>query len=518
MKAFIKEFTKDIPRGVVSRFLNQQRAPLAKWYSPENILNNPELEYDPDNPGNKILIGALGNKLIGIEDNRHNLTGAGSRSGKSVTLINNLFFYRGSVLATDPKGELAEKTAEARADLGQKICILDPFNYVSDELKKYRVAYNPLSILTLDSPTVIEDASIIVDAMVVKAAGDKDPHWDESAQNLIEGIILLVVASRQFEGQRNLITVRNLIMNALHVDYENGDQERPYYVLEQLMLNEAQCLKKDEKTTDIGNAIEGAASDFYDKSDRERDGVLSTVRRHTKFLDYTAMRKILTGHDFDLADLKRNPKGMTVYLCFPATRIEISKRWLRIFINQLLDAMEREKTKPPASVLVCLDEFPALGFVSQLQSAIGLIASFHVKLWVVLQDWNQGKALYKERWESFAANSGLMQFFNNTDVTTTEYISKLLGKTQVIVSRHGEVNQQQKDDGITGKSGSTQLYSLMQPDEISRKFSRNDRLKRQLVIWAGYPPMILQRVEYYDKKGPFYHLFKNKLNKAILNP
>ena len=133
---------------------------------------------------------------------------------------------------------------------------------------------------------------------------------------------------------------------------------------------------KTDRPNDLGAAIEGAALDFYEKSDRERSAVLSTVRRHTKLLDYTAMRRVLSGHDFDLADLKRDPKGVTVYLCLPASRMGLCNRWLRIFINQLLDAMEREKTEPDAPVLVCLDEFPVLGYMRQLEDAAGQIASF----------------------------------------------------------------------------------------------------------------------------------------------
>ena len=59
---------------------------------------------------------------------------AGSRAGKSVTLIDNLFFYHGSVLATDPKAELANITAARRAALGQKVYVLDPFEYASDRI------------------------------------------------------------------------------------------------------------------------------------------------------------------------------------------------------------------------------------------------------------------------------------------------------------------------------------------------------------------------------------------------
>ena len=77
MASFLEDFTRDIPRGLSSRYLKQQTAPQARWQTPEVILERKALEYDPRNPGGKILIGAFGNKLVGIEDNRHVLTVAG---------------------------------------------------------------------------------------------------------------------------------------------------------------------------------------------------------------------------------------------------------------------------------------------------------------------------------------------------------------------------------------------------------------------------------------------------------
>ena len=70
MASFAEDFTRDIPRGLSSRYLKQQTAPQARWQTPEVILERKALEYDPRNPGGKILIGAFGNKLIGIDDNR----------------------------------------------------------------------------------------------------------------------------------------------------------------------------------------------------------------------------------------------------------------------------------------------------------------------------------------------------------------------------------------------------------------------------------------------------------------
>lgn len=510
MNSFFEDFTRDVPRGLSTRYLKQQTAPQARWQSPDVILERKVLDYDPRNPGGKILIGALGPKLVGIEDNRHVLTVAGSRAGKSVTLINNLLFYRGSILALDTKSELANITAARRAALGQKVHVLDPFGISSPRIGHLRKSYNPMAAIKLGSPTIIEDAGMIADALVVRTGAEKDPHWDESAKNFIEGIILHVATDSRYEGRRNLLTVRDLIRTALKK--ENAvlvdEDEEPLFLLEKEMLENAGKFAKDIKTEDLAGALEGAARDFYEKGSTERAGVLSTVRRHTKFIDYSGMRRVLAGHDFDLADLKRDPKGVSVYLCLPASRMGLCNRWLRIFVNQLLDAMEREKTTPPAPVLVCLDEFPVLGFMSQLQDAIGHIASFHVKMWVVLQDWGQGKALYKERWETFAGNAGILQFFSNIDLETLEHVSRRLGKTRIEVARQGEVNQEQAQSGMSGRNSVMEMHDLLTPDEVSRHFARSDRLKRQLVIWAGYDPMILQRVEYFDTAGPYARLFR----------
>lgn len=505
MPNFFTDFTVDVPRGVRTRFLDQQSVPQATWESPENIYNSRTLHFDPDKPDGKVLFGVLGDKLIGIADNRHVMTVAGSRSGKSVTIANNMLFYPGSAQVFDPKGELANLTAERRAALGQKVCILDPFNITKDRLSPYRRNFNPLSLLHAHSETIIEDAGLIADALVV--AGGKDPHWDESAQNWIEGLLLHIATDPAFEGKRTLLSLSKLLRD---VFLPAGGGNEDAFALELQMLRNAQRLQRDDRLTDVGDVIEGAARDFYERAPNERAGVLSTTRRHTKFLDYRAMRRVLCGHDFDLSELKTAKAGMTVYLCLPANRLKKCNRWLRLFINLLLDAMERERTIPPHPVLACLDEFPVLGHMSQLEDAAGQIASFGVKLWVILQDWGQGVALYKDRWETFVGNAGVLQFFGNNDMRTTEYISKRLGKTVVKVVRQGETAPDQKATGVSGRSESLEQFDLLTPDEVGRQFARSDRLKRQLIFWAGYHPLMIQRAEYFDKQSPVHRHFAGK--------
>ena len=130
-------------------------------------------------------------------------------------------------------------------------------------------------------------------------------------------------------------------------------------------------------------------------------------------------------------------------------------RWLRLFVNLALQAMERTPGAPAAGcpVLFVLDEFASLGHMRQIEDAAGQIAGYGVKLWPILQDLGQLKALYKDRWETFMGNAGVLQFFGNNDLTTLEWISKRLGTTTIEqLSAVRTSRRAQRRAGATGES------------------------------------------------------------------
>ena len=500
------DIMKGIPRGLSSKYLKEQSLPQARWQSQKLIKNHPLLQYDPNNPKGKILFGALGTQLLGLRDNRHILTIAGNRSGKSVMVICNVLLYDGSIFIFDPKGEIANRTARRRAEMGQDVYVIDPYNRAKGNAKRYKAKYNPMETLHIENDSIIEDVMQIIDGMIIKSDRE-EPHWNEESANALMGFILYVKFGNDIpESKRNLIMVRELISNALQTEIIEG--EAVYKIPRQIMAGIEHL--KGGPHEDIAETIENSIRGLYNKPENERGSVLSTMKRHSAFLEYRSMKKLLSGHDLDLPDLKGNPKGMSVYLCFPATRIAECQRLLRILLNQLMVAMETEETVPESPVLAVLDEFPIVGFMSQLQNAAGQIASFHLKLWIICQDWGQGLSLYKERWESFAANSGVIQSFATVDLKTNEYLSKRLGKTSVLGVRQSDASYQQVEKGVDGKNLSKELQDLLAPNEIEKTFGRSDPLKRQLIQMAGLNPMILERVTYYIKNAPYHHHFAGK--------
>jgi type IV secretion system protein VirD4 len=340
-----------------------------------------------------------------------------------------------------------------------------------------------MSILTPDSPTLIEDAGLIADAIVVPADAQKDPHWDESARNIIEGVILHVATCPLYEGWRNLGTVRDLL--AFRADVISGSKGKP----------ETRLRAEMEANTAANGIVADAAVAFFDSPDHERGSVLSTARRHLRFLAYPALRDCLSGHDFDLKDLKT--QKITIYLCLPAMRLGTCSRWLRLFVNLTLAAMEAEPTKPELPVLMVLDEFATLGKMRAIEDAAGQIAGFGVKLWPILQDLGQLKALYAERWQTFLGNAGAIQCFANADQFTLDYFSKRLGTTTLIVRNKAETSDQdQTRTDRRGLSWQMQTQPLLTGEEIARFFGRDDAFLRQLVVWSGFDPIILSRAKY----------------------
>jgi type IV secretion system protein VirD4 len=119
-----------------------------------------------------------------------------------------LCLYKGSVICLDPKGENAMITAERRGQgnsfckgLEQKIFVIDPFGITKGLPDEMRTSFNPLSLLYADSDSVVEDAALIAEALVV-STDDKAAHWDESAcfQNRTRWSNALFVLARSTDG------------------------------------------------------------------------------------------------------------------------------------------------------------------------------------------------------------------------------------------------------------------------------------------------------------------------------
>jgi type IV secretion system protein VirD4 len=478
------------PRGVGRASVpdtGDQSLPASQFWTKTSLLEAPGLVYEPG----RLFLGRVDQRMIGYRDNRHIVTVAGSRSGKSACLIiPNLLMYPGPALVIDPKGELAEATARRRAkDLGHKVVVLDPFKIAKGEATAFRAGHDPLSELSVDSGDLIDDAAAMGEALVVETGGDS--YWTLAARNVLTGLILL---AKLGAGNRSLSDLRT----ALASDPERlwaemrafgPDDDDPPVIREALTIIQSQGLS------------------FQNRPPVEAGNVIATALEQLSFLQSPAMRGMFNAHEVGLSQLKsgHDDRPVTIFLVLPAGRVGTHSRWLRLMVTMALVHMERIASSiSEHPVLMVLEEFAALGHLRPVERAAGFIAGAGVRLWSVLQDLAQLQEHYKATWETFIGNAGLLQAFSNADLTTCKYLSDKLGEMTVEVTNTVGANAQMQLGGDFGTRREFRSVALLSPAEIGIEFARRSDGRGgaaggpTLVLVPGAHPFSVDRVHHTE--------------------
>jgi type IV secretion system protein VirD4 len=425
---------------------------------------------------------------------RHLLTIAPTRAGKGTsTIVPNLLAYEGSALVIDPKGENSRMTAPRRGNgdsaagipgMGQNVYTVDPWGITGQPVARF----NPLDWITRDEANSSENAMMLADSVVIPRGGNADPFWDEEAKALLMGLILFVATDQDEDGERTLGRVRDIIVS---------DIDQLSEVLGRMAVH-------------VNPIVQSTAARTISKDEKMRSGVLASLQSHTHFLDSPAIRDNLSASDFKFEDLKTT--RMTVYLVLPADRLDTFGRWLRLLVQQAITVNARNiEYTPDKPILFMLDEMPALGRLSMVEQAYGLMAGFGMQLWGIVQDVSQLERIYDKGWETFIGNSGVLQYFGSRDHRTAEYFSKLCGVTTMekfsFTAAIAEAFSftSGSNDGRSSSSttrGTTNTYSTTR-DVVQRHLAYPDELMvmregKELVFVENFNPIQGRRLSWLE--------------------
>ena len=393
---------------------------------------------------------------IGSMDDRHMLTIAGSRSGKGVgCIIPNLLLWEGSVLCIDPKGTNTHVTAQRRRDMGQDVHILDPFDVVS----KDGDSFNVLDILDPDSKTIVEDIGMIADAIIV-SEGTKGIHFTESAVAMISGYIAHAITCGDYKNP-SLYDVLDMIQ------LQPEDQDE----LHGAMIDNEAC----------GGLPKAAALRVLETDGAEEyQSVRATISRNVKWMASPAMRSILTKTTFDIAAMKDTPTS--IYLVIPPDMIDQHSRFLRLIINIALSRYARGgKARVPG--LFVIDEAPRLGYMKEIATAYGALASYNMVVWTFFQDKGQLDKLYGPEAQSFIGSSRAVQVFGITD-KDAKWVADNLGTRTV--------------KAVSEKESASKVMPLRDPVSVAKEVGRGSG--KQYILRTGKTPLILELKPYFKDR------------------
>jgi type IV secretion system protein VirD4 len=314
--------------------------------------------------------------------------------------------------------------------------------------------YNPMRWLNPASDDFVDDATAIAEA-IVPVRSQREPHWEESAQDLIAGLIMyhrLVkppgtsLAAIRDELSRTEDEWRDLI-----VGNEEGytEADEPSVTL---AADTYKCPELERKLSHLADLT---------PENRELLGVISSARTNTRFLGSPPIARDLALEGVDFAEMRTKP--MTVYLVLPPVRLVTHAKWLRLVISGAIEALR--KTTPQRDrpdVLFMLDEFPQLGHMQNVETGVQLNAGYGIKFWIVVQNVTQLKQHYRDNWETFFS-AGAITAYAPRDPTTSQELAKLSGERTIEVPSYGSTT-----DGKQSYSINFQRRENIMPHEFRR--------------------------------------------------
>jgi type IV secretory pathway TraG/TraD family ATPase VirD4 len=278
---------------------------------------------------------------------------------------------------------------------------------------------------------------------------------------MVRGLILHVLTAEEFEPhERTLLMVRDLLKGgdwriaARMREQGDGDTDPPHQLLWRSM----------EMNPAFDGVVSGDGTRFLSmmtNAGKTFESVLQTAVVNTEFLDSPGMRRTLDHSDFKLSELKTNPAGMTLYLSLPQRYMDTHYRWLRMMVALTTTEMEITRGRPATGypVLMVLDEFAGPKRMTAIENAVAQIAGFGVELFFVLQSLEQLKYIYKDNWETFLSNAGLKIFFSVEDHFTRDYVSKLMGETEIIRELRSSNEGRSESDSFADSQTQSQTLS-----------------------------------------------------------
>lgn len=446
-----------------------------------------------------LFLGRSCGRDIYHNDTDHILTIAPPGAGKSSNLIFPvLLSYRGSVVVTDPKAELAPVTIEARRRMGHRIVVLNPWSH---ELEQAGIhlpddGFNPLGILQ-DGPSLFDDVLMLGEYLCPTDPKSRDPFFANKARAFLCGLMFYMVKNGEAV---TLPRLRSLVR-----------KDTPE------MIDLAVEMDKLSEQSDFPVLAEYAREIF---GNLESEKTWSSVRSHAEtvtniYATGSPLGEHVSRNEFDPTDLKR--EDITVYVIVPSNRRDAAKDWFSLVLAIFGDAVG--KFGRPRPVLFLAEEFGNIGQVGNIGRMLGEYRGAGLRCWLLCQTQHQITDIYgQQNGQNIWAQCGIHQFFRVNDPLLTLALSKRLGEFTRDVTTynrktffggdrteattmHGEAPPSERMfiDSLFGKgvalNQNEAAAPLMRPDEIER-LPRHE----QLIFKAGMPP-IKGELVYYKTRG-----------------
>lgn len=450
------------------------------------------------NNGKEIWVDSSGyhNMIIGS-------TGSGKSQGLSLPFIRVMAKGGESMIVTDPKGELYEKTANELKERGYNIILLNFRNPQNGNCwNPFTLPYNLYKNGDVDKATeLLED--LAKNILYDEASKGQDPFWENTSADYFTGLSLAL-----FEDAKE----EEININSINIMSTVGEEK----------LGGTTYIKEYFSDKDqTGSAYVNASSTLMAPNDT-KGSILSVFKQKIKmFSSRENLSEMLSHSDFDLEDIGR--KKTAVFIVIQDEK-KTYHPLVTIFLKQCYEtlvrvAQENEGGKLKYRTNFLLDEFANMPPLTDVDSMVSAARSRNIKLSFIIQDFSQLNDVYgKEKATTIRGNCGNTIYILSTELAALEEISKLCGEVK-----------SKKDDKTDSRPlvTVTDLQNMKEEEAIvlrSRMYPYKTKLKFDHKInWgkdygkAKYPKREKVPVKTFDLKKFVTEKREQKINELLGN-
>jgi type IV secretion system protein VirD4 len=425
--------------------------------------------------------------------NTHLFAFCPTRSGKGAgMIIPTLLTYPHSVMVNDPKGEAYAVTSGFRASTGQ-VCI----KFEPSCTNGTGACWNPLDEIRSFSVNDVSDTQIIM-SMVCDPKGEGlEDHWAKTAFAFLVGVALHL----RYKGGRYSS------MAGIETFLADPGWDTDVQMYEEMMSYEHDPEGKMGWTDSLGKltkthpAVAKAAKTMTNKEDKERSGVLGTATAFFSLYSDETVARNTSRSDFLVRDLMTGDKPVSLYYVVGPADMErmvpLTRLFYALFIRRNAAEMEfeggRSKKSYTFPLLMIIDEASSLKKLPILQEALGYVAGYGIRMFVLVQDIVQLEELYGDK-QSFDSGAETRIVYAPNKIETAEKLARMTGKTTIT-----EEKASHSKDVIGIKAGSVSINT----DKVGRDLYTADEFlmlsNSDVVIFVkGQPPIYGRKAFYFD--------------------
>ena len=377
-----------------------------------------------------------------------------------------------SFICTDPKGEILRSCGEMLRNNGYSVKVINLLEMEKSD------CYNPFSYIR-EETDVVKLITNLISNTTPKGATPSDPFW-EKAEGLFLQAIFYYVWLEEPPARRNFETVLQLLGEA-----EVTEQNKP----SRLDVR----MKFLEETSSLGSAHPAVKQ--YNKcmrgaGDTVRSIIISANSR-LAFLENKQVLRLLSRDDLDLAELGIGVNGdgetKTALFCVipdsdKSYNFIIGMLYTQIFQELYYQADFNCGGRLPIHVTFMLDEFANVALPDDYCSLLSTMRSREISSIIIIQNFAQLKALFKDTWETIPGNCDTFIYLGGNEQSTHKYVSELLGKGTIDKKSSGETKGRQ---GSSSRNYDVLGRELFTPDEV-RKLDN----KKCIIFIRGFDPIM----------------------------